>query len=205
MIKIENVCKQFDDNVVLKDINLTIEHGERVVLTGPSGQGKTTLLRLIAGLEKQDSGSIVMDEKTISFAFQNNLLLDELSAYDNISYGINHSKISKSKLNEMILEISNVFECKDYLSQKTKTLSGGQKQRVSLARAFIKNPDLLLIDEAFNSLDVNLKESLLKKVLQMQVDKNFTLLYVSHDDRDIDIIGGRCIYIEDGKIKAKED
>lgn len=204
MIKLTNVTKKYGNLVVLNGLDLLIENGEKVILTGNSGQGKTTLLRIIAKLEDINEGIAEVDADRISFAIQDNLLLENLTAYDNIAYGIDQRTISKQDLKVKVDDMSHLFECDSFLYQKTNTLSGGQKQRVALARAFIKNPTLVLIDEAFNSLDQELKESLLKKIIKKQEKEQFTLIYISHDDRDIEWIGGRVIVLENGKIKAKE-
>ncbi len=204
MIKIENVTKYFDDKLILDKISFTILDGGRVILYGNSGQGKTTLLKMIAGLDTPTSGDVFVDDDSISFAMQNNLLLENISAYDNIAYGIDHRLFSKQELQTKVVEISDFFECKDFLYQLTNTLSGGQKQRVALARAFIKKPSLVLMDESFNSLDLELKESLLTKILDKQKKDRFTFIYVTHDRQDVKLIDGRIIYLEDGKMKAKE-
>ena len=201
MIKVENISKKFNDIVALNHVTFMIPSSKRVVLQGPSGSGKTTLLRLIAGLDNPTSGKIIKDEEKISFAFQNDLLLEELNVYQNIAYGLYHRLYSKEEIDKKVRNISSLFLCDSYLNQKTSTLSGGQKQRISLARALISQPDLLCIDEAFNSLDKDLRIDLIQKIIDIQQKTGMTILYVSHDQWDAKIMGEMFITLENGQIK----
>lgn len=195
MIEICNVTKIYENDVVaLRDVSMQIPEKQRTVFFGPSGCGKTTLLRMIAGLESITSGSIIMPTSwKISFMFQNDRLLDAISVKDNIAYGIDQRTISKSDLASKVEDTARLVGVASILEQKCKTLSGGQRQRISLARALIKEPDLLLIDEGLNSLDQTSKYELIDTLIKLQETKQFTLLYVTHDAKEAKKIGQNFI------------
>lgn len=191
MIEICNVTKIYENDVVaLRDVSMQIPEKQRTVFFGASGCGKTTLLRMIAGLESITSGSIIMPTSwKISFMFQNDRLLDAISVKDNIAYGIDQRTISKSDLASKVEDTARLVGVASILEQKCKTLSGGQRQRISLARALIKEPDLLLIDEGLNSLDQTSKYELIDTLIKLQETKQFTLLYVTHDAKEAKKVG----------------
>lgn len=195
MIEICNVTKIYENDVVaLRDVSMQIPEKQRTVFFGPSGCGKTTLLRMIAGLESITSGSIIMPTSwKISFMFQNDRLLDAISVKDNIAYGIDQRTISKSDLARKVEDTARLVGVDSILEQKCKTLSGGQRQRISLARALIKEPDLLLIDEGLNSLDQTSKYELIDVLIKLQETKQFTLLYVTHDAQEAKKVGQNFI------------
>lgn len=195
MIEICNVTKIYENDVVaLRDVSMQIPEKQRTVFFGPSGCGKTTLLRMIAGLESITSGSIIMPTSwKISFMFQNDRLLDAISVKDNIAYGIDQRTISKSDLASKVEDTARLVGVASILEQKCKTLSGGQRQRISLARALIKEPDLLLIDEGLNSLDQTSKYELIDTLIKLQETKQFTLLYVTHDAKEAKKVGQNFI------------
>lgn len=195
MIEICNVTKIYENDVVaLRDVSMQIPEKQRTVFFGPSGCGKTTLLRMIAGLESITSGSIIMPTSwKISFMFQNDRLLDAISVKDNIAYGIDQRTISKSDLASKVEDTARLVGVASILEQKCKTLSGGQRQRISLARALIKEPDLLLIDEGLNSLDQTSKYELIDTLIKLQETKQFTLLYVTHDAEEAKKVGQNFI------------
>ena len=195
MIEICNVTKIYENDVVaLRDVSMQIPEKQRTVFFGPSGCGKTTLLRMIAGLESITSGNIIMPTSLkISFMFQNDRLLDAISVKDNIAYGIDQRTISKSDLASKVEDTARLVGVASILEQKCKTLSGGQRQRISLARALIKEPDLLLIDEGLNSLDQTSKYELIDTLIKLQETKQFTLLYVTHDAKEAKKVGQNFI------------
>ncbi|WP_279069246.1 ABC transporter ATP-binding protein [Faecalicoccus pleomorphus] len=189
------MSKIYENGVVaLRDMSMQIPEKQRTVFFGPSGCGKTTLLRMIAGLESITSGNIrIPPSLKISFMFQNDRLLDALSVKDNIAYGIDQRTISKSDLARKVEDTARLVGVASILEQKCKTLSGGQRQRISLARALIKEPDLLLIDEGLNSLDQTSKYELIDTLIKLQETKQFTLLYVTHDAKEAKKVGQNFI------------
>lgn len=195
MIEICNVTKIYENDVVaLRDVSMQIPEKQRTVFFGPSGCGKTTLLRMIAGLESITSGNIrIPPSLKISFMFQNDRLLDAISVKENIAYGIDQRTLSKSDLARKIEHTARLVGVASILEQKCKTLSGGQRQRISLARALIKEPDLLLIDEGLNSLDQTSKYELIATLIKLQETKQFTLLYVTHDAKEAKKVGQNFI------------
>jgi NitT/TauT family transport system ATP-binding protein len=172
LLKLENVSKNFGKLCIFKNISLSISKGEKVALLGPSGCGKTTLLRIIAGLEDAD-GKIEKNFDKIGYIFQESRLIPWKTIYENLKFVSEDSK----KIDN-ILKSLKLYEFKDYYPIK---LSGGMKQRVNLARALLVEPDLLLLDEPFSSLDIHIKWNLIKD-LNTQIDKNhITTILVTHD------------------------
>ncbi|MDK2839790.1 MAG: NitT/TauT family transport system ATP-binding protein [Thermosipho sp. (in: thermotogales)] len=172
LLKLENVSKNFGKLCIFKNINLSISKGEKVALLGPSGCGKTTLLRIIAGLEDAE-GKIEKNFDKIGYIFQESRLIPWKTIYENLKFVSEDSK----KIDN-ILKSLKLYEFKDYYPIK---LSGGMKQRTNLARALLVEPDLLLLDEPFSSLDIHIKWNLIKD-LNTQIDKNhITTILVTHD------------------------
>jgi NitT/TauT family transport system ATP-binding protein len=172
LLKLENVSKNFGKLCIFKNINLSISKGEKVALLGPSGCGKTTLLRIIAGLEDAE-GKIEKKFDKIGYIFQEPRLIPWKTIYENLKFVSEDSK----KIDN-ILKSLKLYEFKDYYPIK---LSGGMKQRTNLARALLVEPDLLLLDEPFSSLDIHIKWNLIKD-LNTQIDKNhITTILVTHD------------------------
>ncbi|MDM8203409.1 ATP-binding cassette domain-containing protein [Faecalicoccus acidiformans] len=195
MIEIKNVIKRFENGVdVLGGISVQIPERKRTVLFGPSGCGKTTLLRILAGLETATAGEISFPVSyKISFMFQRDSLFDPVCVFENIAYGIDQRTLCRDQLTKRVHSLAALVGVESILMQKTESLSGGQRQRVSLARALMKEPDLLLIDEGFNSLDRKTKNELIDKLIQLQEEKKFTLLYVTHDIQEARRIGQNFI------------
>lgn len=177
-IRLENVSKSYDDEIILKDFNLTIPAGKFFVLLGPSGCGKTTLLRLIAGFESVDSGKIYLDEENITniptykrkinTVFQNYALFPHLNVFDNIAYSLRVKKVSKKVIEEKVNKILKVVHLEKHIYKSIQQLSGGQKQRVALARAIINEPDVLLLDEPLAALDLKLREKMMMELMELQ-------------------------------------
>ena len=193
MIKISNLTKVYDNGIcALNNISLEMEEGKRTVILGPSGCGKTTLLRILAGLENKTSGQLDLGScKTVAMVFQNLMIFDHLTAYENIAYGADINQRDNAK----IQSVSKMVKADGFLNQKTETLSGGQKQRVALGRALMKDPDLLLMDEALNSLDETLKKEMIDEIISLQETMHMTLIYVTHDSKEADLLAQRIIHL----------
>ncbi len=183
MIVLENLEKRFGARTVIKGLSLTLPDGGITVLTGPSGVGKTTLLRLLAGLTTPDGGSITHDAEKIAVAFQEPRLIPWLTCRENINFVLSLVEDSSKIIDELL----TALDLKAHENDLPTTLSGGEKQRLSLARALAAKADLLLLDEPFAGLDKALKHraAALIKAAKPRVHT----LVISHDTRDADLLG----------------
>ncbi len=192
MLKVNNLSFAYDNEKVLNDFNLEVKATEIVALKGKSGSGKSTILRLISGLEKPRCGTIYIDntevnkidthKRNVGYVFQDFALFPHLTIYNNIKFGITH--LSNKEQKKLVEEYAKLFEISDLLQRYPHEISGGQKQRVAIARSLITKPKLLLLDEPMSALDVELKISLrpfLKKVLK---ELKITAIVVTHDEAD---------------------
>ncbi len=192
MLKISNLNFGYDKEKVLNDFSLEIKPEEIVALKGKSGSGKSTVLRLIAGLEKPSSGSVHIEgvemsnidtyKRNVGYVFQDFALFPHLTIYKNIRFGISHLNVKEQK--RLISEYADLFEISNLLKRYPHEISGGQKQRVAIARSLITKPKLLLLDEPMSALDVELKKTLrpfLRKVLK---ELEITAIVVTHDEND---------------------
>ena len=161
--ELRNIDKHFGDNHVVKNVSFGVRCGEIFSLLGPSGCGKTTILRISGGFEEPDSGEIFLDGKNITDAapnkrkintvFQNYALFPHMSVFDNIAFGPRTAGIKEKEVGKMVEEMLSIIRLEGLASRKTDTISGGQKQRISIARVFLKNPAILILDEATSSVD----------------------------------------------------
>ena len=215
MIYIKNVTKQYEDLVVLKDINLNIEEGSIFGIIGQSGAGKSTLLRCINGLEKFDRGDIVIDGNSISYAsdrsirkirkeigmvFQNFSLLSRLNVYDNISLPMKNWNYSKEVIENRTMELINLVGLNEKIKAFPSQLSGGQKQRVAIARALTLKPRILLCDEATSALDPSTTESILNLLKNINDNTGITILVVAHQLSIIRKICTHMAILENGNL-----
>ena len=213
-LKVENICKSYGEGLsmqqVLKDVNLELERGERVIILGPSGSGKSTLLNIIGGLDEADSGNIYLEDLCITslkndhlidyrrdhlgFVFQFYNLIPNLTLKENVELC---ALLSKDPLEvDDLLKKLGLWDHRDkYPSQ----VSGGQQQRCSLARALVKNPDLLLCDEPTGALDSKTSQEMLELLERLNQDYQQTMLIVTHN-RGIEGMCHRTIELKDGKI-----
>ncbi|EDS72076.1 ABC transporter ATP-binding protein [Anaerofustis stercorihominis] len=208
MLKLQNIKKSYDDNVILDNINLEINDGEIVSILGPSGSGKTTLLNLILGLTDADSGKIEfnnkdltnvpMEKRGFNIVFQDYALFPNLNAYDNITYGLKNNPDISTK--EEVDELIHLLGLEPHLDKKIEMLSGGQKQRVALARTLVMKPDILLLDEPLSALDGVIKESIKEKIKTIAKELHLTTIIVTHDPEEALTLSDRVLIINEGEI-----
>ena len=189
-IIITDLCKTFDDNEVLKNVNITLKDNSIYCLMGSSGIGKTTLLRILIGLERADSGSVSgIDTKSISCMFQEDRLIPYLSAIDNVRIVL-HGKNNRDEIRNNLLSILP----DDSLDIPVSSLSGGMKRRVALARALSYPGKLIILDEPFTGLDKDTKLNVIDYILKMR--NNRTLLITTHGTDDANLLGAEIIKLD---------
>jgi len=211
ILEITNLNHTYDaDTLILQDINLDISKGERVAILGPSGCGKSTLLRLIAGLEKQKTGLIKINNSEVSsentflppekrkvgLVVQEKALFPHLTVQQNICFGI-RDKRDKDLIAQSLMELLKIDSLKNKYPHE---ISGGEQQRVALARSMAPNPSLLMLDEPFSALDVDLKNNLYEEISNLFSERNITVLLVTHDLREAEIMTTRQLKMEKGKL-----
>lgn len=190
-IRLENVTKSYDGDIVIENLSLTIPSGKFFALLGPSGSGKTSLLRLIAGFETADSGSIYLgnenithmpiNKRNINTVFQNYALFPHMDVFDNVAYGLTIRGVPKDIIEQKVVKILKAVDLEKHIYKSIHQLSGGQQQRVALARATITEPDVLLLDEPLAALDLKLREKMLIELIELQDTLKTTFVYVTHD------------------------
>lgn len=182
-IEVKHLNKSFGKQKIIQDLSFNIEENSRVAIVGESGVGKTTLLRMIAGLESFDSGEIIYqkENKTIGMIFQDGGLFEHALVKDNIIFGLKKLGYSKEKINKDLLDISKKLHIEYLLNRYPVSLSGGEKQRVGIARALIRKVDILLLDEPFSNLDIKLTYELEKELLEIQESYGMTMIMVTHN------------------------
>lgn len=207
-IRLENVSKSYNGEVILSNFNLTIPSGTFFALLGPSGCGKTTLLRLIAGFESVDSGKIFLGDtditnmpihmRKINTVFQNYALFPHMNVFDNVAYSLKIKKIDKDIIEQKVIKILNTVHLEKHIYKSIQQLSGGQKQRVALARAIINEPDVLLLDEPLAALDLKLREKVLIELIDLQYQLKTTFVYVTHDQAEALTVADQMIIMNQG-------
>ena len=202
MVKLENINFSYDGTSdILHNFNLSVDKAEIVAIKGARGSGKSTILRLIAGLESQQTGNIFVNGNLINnlptnkrntgFVFQSLALFPHLTVRKNIEFGL-HQK-SKSERNALVDEIVNKIEISDILDRYPHQISGGQKQRVAIARSLIVKPSVLLMDEPFTALDEDLKDNVRQDIKRILNTFKITTILVTHDKKDATALGARII------------
>lgn len=186
----------------LGPIDLDIRRGEVFALLGKTGAGKTLLMELILGFYSNYRGTIkLFSDMPVGIVFQDYALFPHLTVEENIVYGLKYQKYSKSRIKELLEEITNIFEINHLLKQYPNTLSGGEKQRTALARTMIVKPELLLLDEPFSALDIVTKEKIYGQIQMIQKKFNCTVVLISHDFQEAVKLSDRIGIVLDGKIR----
>ncbi|MDA9216582.1 ABC transporter ATP-binding protein [Candidatus Pelagibacter ubique] len=217
-LEINNVTFAASAQSKVNNVSLTIENqGDIVCLLGPSGIGKTTILRTIAGLEKVQSGKIILKNKilssdnthiepenrNISMGFQDNSLFPHYTVLENIKFGADRNKKKKKGLN--LNEINKLLHIEHIVDKYPHQISSGEAQRASLARSLLSNPDLLLLDEPLSNVDQNFKEEIQVKLKQILTEHKITTIIVTHDSYEAFYLGTKCGIILDGQLKQYDD
>ena len=195
---VKNLSKQFGDKTVLEDINFSMQSGEFVTFVGSSGCGKSTLLRLIAGLDHPSSGSIHVDGSTVQgpgpdrgMVFQKYSLYPWLNAADNVSFGMRLQGMTSNDVRDRTAYFLEVVGLQDAATKLPRELSGGMQQRVAIARALATNPSVLLLDEPFGALDLQIRETMQEFLLQLWQRTGLTVLLITHDVEEALVLAQR--------------
>jgi len=210
-VRLENVCKHFDEVVAVDDFNLSIQDKEFVVLVGPSGCGKTTTLRMIAGLESITGGEVYIGERlinklpakdrNIAMVFQNYALYPHMTVFDNMAFSLEMRKRSKGEIKQRVREAAEILDIQTLLDRRPKQLSGGQRQRVALGRAIVRKPEVFLFDEPLSNLDAKLRAQTRLELKKLHERLATTAVYVTHDQIEAMTMGDRIVVMRDGLIQ----
>ena len=208
---IENITKNYDKKNVLDNISFSVKKGEFLSILGSSGCGKTTLLRIIMGIETADSGKIIKDGEDITsflpskrkmgMVFQNYALFPNMTAYKNIAYALKCQRVPKDEIKKRVDEVVKIVGLEEHINKKPANLSGGQQQRVALARTFVLNPDIILFDEPMSALDADIKMSLRQEIKDLQKKLDITMIYITHDQEEAFALSNRIMVMKDGNIE----
>ncbi len=208
LLKLENVKKKFDQVDVLEGINLSIEKGEFITFLGSSGCGKTTTLRIIAGLETPDEGRVILEGKDVTnlpphlrdvnTVFQSYALFPYMNVADNIGYGLKLKKVPKDEIKVRVEQMLELVQLSGFEKRKPAELSGGQRQRVAIARALVNNPKVLLLDEPLGALDLQLRRTMQAELKRLQKKLGITFIYITHDQEEAINMSDRIVVMNNG-------
>ncbi|MBR2948319.1 MAG: ABC transporter ATP-binding protein [Lachnospiraceae bacterium] len=211
LIEFRNIVKSFDNQVILKGVNLDIYENEFVTLLGPSGCGKTTLLRILGGFLDADEGSVVFDgeeisqkppyERELNTVFQKYALFPHLSVYENIAFGLKIKKMSKDVIDQKVMKMLKLIGLEGYEKKNTTLLSGGQQQRVAIARALVNEPKVLLLDEPLAALDLKLRKEMQYELKRIQQEVGITFIFVTHDQEEALTMSDKIVVMKSGEIQ----
>ena len=211
-LELKEIKKSFTEGeAVLDNISLEISKGEFITLLGSSGCGKTTTLRIIAGLEQPDAGSVWLDgrevtglepnQRDVNTVFQNYALFPHMNVAENIGYGLKLKKVPKSEIKKKVSQMLELVQLEGYEKRKPSELSGGQKQRVAIARALVNNPKVLLLDEPLGALDLQLRRAMQIELKHLQKKLGITVIYITHDQEEAINMSDRIAVMRDGRIE----
>lgn len=211
-LELRDVKKSFvEGEEVLQGISLAIGRGEFITLLGASGCGKTTTLRIIAGLEIPDEGTVCLEGKDVTFlepderdvntVFQNYALFPHMNVADNIGYGLKIKKVPKAEIKKSVGEMLKLVQLAGFEKRKPSELSGGQRQRVAIARALVNNPKVLLLDEPLGALDLQLRRAMQTELKRLQKKLGITFIYITHDQEEAINMSDRIVVMNKGRFE----
>ncbi|MDQ1722682.1 MAG: sulfate/thiosulfate transport system ATP-binding protein [Pseudonocardiales bacterium] len=210
-IQARGITKRFGAFVALQDVNLEVGSGQLTALLGPSGGGKSTLLRIIGGLDEADSGSVVIDgveatgipaqRRNVGFVFQHYAAFKHLSVYRNVAFGLEIRKRPKAEIRQRVQELLELVHLDQFAHRLPAQLSGGQRQRMALARALAVEPKVLLLDEPFGALDAKVRKELRDWLRRLHDEVHVTTVFVTHDQEEALEVADSLVVINHGRIE----
>lgn len=211
LIELKNLTKNFDDQQVLRGINLDIHENEFLTLLGPSGCGKTTTLRIIAGFEEPSGGEVLFNgieisklppyKREINTVFQKYALFPHLNVMDNIGFGLNLKKVDKTVIEQKVKRMLKMVGLEGFEKRDVTLLSGGQQQRVAIARALVNEPKVLLLDEPLGALDLKMRQDMQYELIRLKNELGITFLYVTHDQEEALTMSDTIVVMNQGYIQ----
>ena len=211
ILQLQQIRKSFADTEVLKGIDLEAGQGEFITLLGASGCGKTTTLRIIAGLELPDSGQVILEgrditnwepnRRDVNTVFQNYALFPHMNVADNVGYGLKIRKVPKAQIAERVERALRLVQLEEYKKRMPDQLSGGQKQRIAIARAVINEPKVLLLDEPLGALDLKLRRQMQLELKRLQKQLGITFIYITHDQEEAINMSDRIGVMHEGVLE----
>lgn len=210
LIQLRNIVKIYDDDVILKSLNLSVKDGEFVTLLGPSGCGKTTTLRIIAGFETPDEGEVFFanqkinnvppNKRNINTVFQKYALFPHLNVAENIGFGLKLKKTPQAEIDRQVEEMLELVNLKGFGKRSVSSLSGGQQQRIAIARAIVNRPKVLLLDEPLGALDLKLRKEMQVELKKLHEQLDMTFIYVTHDQEEALTMSDSVVVMNNGEI-----
>ena len=210
ILKIRNLTHKFDDKTALSDVSFDVIEGEFLAILGPSGCGKTTILRILIGLLDATSGTVMMEDKDITYAipaarnmgivFQNYALFENMTVLQNVQYALKIKKETRADSKRQAMEMIRRMGLEEHVHKKPSELSGGQQQRVAIARTLVLHPKVILFDEPMSALDVETRLSLRKEIKRLQAEFGTTMIYITHDQEEAFAMADRIMVMEESRL-----
>ena len=206
-ISVINLNKKFNGQIVLEDISFDVKEGEFVSMLGSSGCGKTTLLKILIGIEQCDTGVVLKDgeditnkkpsERGMGLVFQNYALFPNMNVWNNVAYALKAKHLPKDEIKQRVDAVLETVGLSEFANKKPGKMSGGQQQRVAIARTLALNPDIILFDEPMAALDADIRMALRKEIKELQKKLNKTMIYVTHDQEEAFSMSNRILVMND--------
>jgi trehalose transport system ATP-binding protein len=210
-LELQQIEKSYGNKKVLNKLSLEVSSGEFFVILGPSGEGKSTLLRIMAGIEKPDNGRVMIDgrdvtglppnKRNIAMVFQSYALYPNMNVYDNIAFPLKMRGVPKSEAKQKVLDAAKLLRIDDIINEPVTKISGGQKQRVALARALVRSPSVFLLDEPLSNLDARVRYLARVELKRIQKKLGETFILVTHDQKDASSLADRVGVLHEGRFE----